>query len=176
MPVWIDDNTIQGELPVSEYSKEAVRLFEESKRLCNYIVLYEENLVYKSIHYQLKVICTCTLFPGTKTEDALVVVGPSRNLIGKHVVVERHGVVVSHDLESFLGEYNLLWRDTCQQGFEDYTLKQQWEWVDTKAKEDCEKILKLQVVFSAKVEELRELLTQFTEAVMVASASSVSGS
>ena len=172
MPEWLDDNTIKGELndeqfqlAVKKKMEERIALEEKEHQPGNYgndglVSVYQEEQQVNGIKYQLRV---CRYFAVQRNPDGFEVqTGRGMNKIGKHVVVESN-TRPDYGLRDFLGLDEFLWQDTLHSGQENWSLKQQWEYAESMAKNDILLIKGLPDAFDKRVRELQEQLVAWLD-------------
>lgn len=168
MPTWLDENTIDGEMPEADFIEEvnkvmALRVEKEKQERQpreygndGLLTVYEEKQSHAGINYSLKAM---RYFAVTRLANgSFELRATGMNKVGKHVVVEHDGTRVSSELRDLLNLDEFLWHDTLHAGQEDWTLKQQWEYADNLAKGDCERVSKLKDTFALRIRELRREL------------------
>lgn len=176
MAIWLDENTIQGEMPQEEFIKTVMetmtaRVEKETKE--NYpgnygndglVVIYEETKQHNGVTYKLKALRYFAVrrLPYGHFELQLE---RGMNKIGKHVVTESDGVEPPYDLKQLLGLDEFLYHDSLHGGQEDWTLKQQWDEIDRWAQVDCERVNSLSSEFDNKVRDLQKELVKFIKAI-----------
>lgn len=177
MPTWLDENTIQGEMSHEEFLKKVketmtARVEKEDKEGCpaNYgndglITIYEEIKQHAGVSYKLialRYFAVARLPGGFELQP-----GRGMNTVGKHVVVEHDGASPSYELKELLGLNEFLYHDSLHSGQESWTLRQQWEAMDSLAKADCERVDSLASEFDQKVKELQQQLVDFVRAIKI---------
>jgi hypothetical protein len=175
MPVWLDDNTIKGELSDDEFVSQVtdkmrsrVEKEQKEKRPGNYgndgnIKIYEETKQYKGINYKLIV---SRYFAVARLNNGNFALRPGgMNKVGKHVCVETDGIEMPDGLKEFLDLSEFLYHDSLHGGQEDLTLKQQWKEMDEWAKADCKRVASLVSEFDEKVKQLKRELVEFTRSI-----------
>ncbi len=173
MPVWLDENTIEGEMSQEEFVKQVTKTMTTrveqvrrgERRLDDYtnngfIPVYSEHKVYNGVSYKLIVL---RFFVVTGGPDGPFELKPevAMNKIGKHVIVEADARP-SYGLRTFLSLDEFLWFDTLRSGQEEWSLRQQWEYADKVAIFDCERVSDLLAEFNTRITELRKEFEDFT--------------
>jgi len=175
MPIWLDENTIKGELSKEEFLRQVKMRMEarvakeiRENQPHNYgndgmIEVYSETLNSNGIEYQLKVI---RYFAVSRDEGFPLAITHGLNKIGKYVVVESNKGP-SYDVKEFLGLSEFLYHDTLHSGQEDWSLKRQWDSAKEWAEGDCAAVPGLISKFEEKTALLKKELEDWVKTIEV---------
>lgn len=151
MTKWINENGIEGEMSDADFEQAVTkcmqdRVKKEGEEGQNYgndglIEVYRERRIHRGIPYELAVTryFAVTRLPDNQFEIRDYKSLPWRiNAIGKYVVVE--GERLPHNLRELLGLDEFLWRDTLHYWQIGWSLRQQWDYAEKLAIQDCERL------------------------------------
>lgn len=141
-----NENVIEGEMSDADFQQAVVkcmqdRVKKESEEGQNYgndgfMTVYREKRSHRGVPYELAVF---RYFAVRRLPDNQFELTDYRiNAIGKHVLVE--GERLPPNLGEFLGLDEFLYHDTLHSWQVDWPLKQQWEYAEKLAIQDCERL------------------------------------